>query len=269
MLINMLGLFGQSNPELKFTKQYFKKLKREVQGLELISLKELEIKTKYNGKDLTHLLNNAYSEYVREEENKNEVFERYIKSALTLYHPKPEFSFDKIVPNIKDWRYLEELRKIQQHKEVEYVYERYNDELYIFYAQDSEHSISYLIKNDIKEYEIETEGLKENSIKNLLNILPEIKSHGENGYFILTAGGDYEASLILEQSIWTKENFAVKGEIVIGIPARDLVLITGSEDEEGIKRLKETINEVNQTGNHLVSEKIFIWKQGKFEIYDK
>ena len=86
---------------------------------------------------------------------------------------------------------------------------------------------------------------------------------------MLTAGGDYEASLILEESIWTQENFIINGEIVIGVPARDLVLITGSEDEEGIKRLKETIIEVNQTGNHLVSDKLFIWRNGKFELFDK
>jgi uncharacterized protein YtpQ (UPF0354 family) len=265
----MFGLFGQSNPELKFTKQYFKRLKNQVTGLELVSLSELEIKTKHNGKDLTHYLNNAYSEYVRETENPDEIFDRYIKSAMTLYQPKPEFSHDKIVPNIKDWLYLEELRKIQPNNEIEYVYEKYNDELYIFYAQDTEHSISYLVKENIEEYQIETTGLKEKAIKNLLNILPEIQSHGENGYFMLTAGGDYEASLILEESIWTKDNFNVNGEIVIGIPTRDLVLITGSENEEGIKRLKEIINEVNQTGNHLVSDKLFSWRNGKFEVFDR
>ena len=265
--MNIFRLFGQSNPELKFTKQYFKKLKTEVQGLELVSLKELEIKTKHNGKDLTHYLNNAYSEYVREGENKNEVFDRYIKSALTLYQPKPAFSHDQIVPNIKDWRYLKELKRIQQNDEIEYVYEKYNDELLIFYAQDTEHSISYLVKDDIKEYNIEIEILKEKSIKNLLNILPNIESHGEDGYFMLTAGGDYEASLILEESIWTKENFQVNGEIIIGVPARDLVLITGSEDKEGLERLKSTVTEVNQTGNHLVSDKLFILRDGKFEVY--
>ena len=264
----MFGLFGQSNPKLKFTKEYFKQLKKEVEGLELVCLKELEIKTKYKGKDLTHLLNNAYAEYVREEDDKSEVIERYIKSAITLYHPKPEFSPDKIVPNIKDWRYLEELKAIQENGEIAYVYEKYNEELYIFYAQDTEHSISYLVKDDIEELKIETEGLKERATKNLLKILPKIESHGENGYYMLTAGGDYEASLILENSIWPKENFKVKGNIVIGLPARDLVLITGSQDLKGLEKLKTTVLEVNQTGNHLVSDKIFIFQDGKFEIFN-
>ncbi|MCB9278070.1 MAG: DUF1444 family protein [Lewinellaceae bacterium] len=265
--MNIFGLFGPSNPELQFTRLYFKKLKKKIQGLALVSLKELEIKTKFKGNDLTHYLNNAYAEYVREKYDKNEIIDRYIRAALTLYQPKPEYSHDRIVPNIRDRRYLEELRRIRQNKEIEYVYEEYNDELYIFYAQDTEHSISYLVKDNIEEYSIETAGLKERAIKNLLNILPNIESQGENGYFMLTAGGNYEASLILVESIWTPENFNIKGEIVIGVPARDLVLITGSEDKEGLERLKSTVFEVNQTGNHLVSDKLYIYQNGKFAIF--
>ncbi|MFK7901151.1 MAG: hypothetical protein AB8B61_10390, partial [Cyclobacteriaceae bacterium] len=72
------------------------------------------------------------------------------------------------------------------------MYEKYNSELYIFYAQDFEHSISYLIKDNIKEYDIEIDRLKEKATTNLLKILPNIESHGENGYYMLTAGGNYE-----------------------------------------------------------------------------
>lgn len=265
----MFGLFKHTSPELKFTKQYFKKLKEEVKDIELVELSELMIKTKHNGKDLTHYLNNAYAEYLQDKDSFHEVFDRHMKSALTLYQPDQKFSHSKIVPSIKDWRYLEELKRIRPNDEIEYLYEKYNDELFIFYAQDTEHSISYLIKDNIEEYNINTEDLRATSIENLLNILPEIQSHGENGYFMLTAGGDYEASLILEESIWTKENFKVKGEIVIAVPARDLVLITGNEDREGLKRLQETIAEINQTGSYLVSDKLFIWGGGKFEVYDE
>ncbi|MFK7901150.1 MAG: hypothetical protein AB8B61_10385 [Cyclobacteriaceae bacterium] len=107
----MFRLFGQTNSELKFTKLYLKKLQKEVKGLKLVNFKELEIKTKYNGEDLTHYLDNAYSEYERKENNKNEVINRYIQSTLTLYQPTPKFSNDQIIPNIKDRRYIEELKK--------------------------------------------------------------------------------------------------------------------------------------------------------------
>ena len=72
------------------------------------------------------------------------------------------------------------------------------------------------------------------------------------------------SSLIL-LDIWNKENFPVNGEILIGIPARDVVLLTGSNDNENIERLKKKIKEINDCGDHIVSNSVFILKNGKFE----
>ena len=79
--MNIFGFTGKSNPEIIFTRRFFKKLKKNVKGLELVRLKELEINTKYKDKVFGHFLNNAYAEYVREEENKNEVM---LKTVIDL-----------------------------------------------------------------------------------------------------------------------------------------------------------------------------------------
>jgi uncharacterized protein YtpQ (UPF0354 family) len=85
---------------------------------------------------------------------------------------------------------------------------------------------------------------------------------------MLVAGGDYEACLILDKTIWRKENFPIKGEILVGIPSRDLLLITGSEDPTNINRLKSTIKDIYKTGSYPVSDKIFIYKNEQFELYE-
>lgn len=84
---------------------------------------------------------------------------------------------------------------------------------------------------------------------------------------MLTAGGDYESSLILFD-IWDKENFPVNGNLIIGIPARDVILVTGTNDKENIDRLKKSIREINETGDHIVSDKIFEFKNGQFELWE-
>lgn len=264
----MFGLFKSSNKALSFTKKYYKALEKQVEGLQLISLTDLEIKTKHNEHEHTHYLDNAYSEYVRTTQNKEEVIERYILSALDLYYPKEEFSIEKIVPIIKDRRFVKEIKSLENSDQGQYVFEKYNEGLYIFYAQDLENSMSYLIQENLAEHNISRPDLRAMATNNLMTILPNIERHGDNGYFMLTAGGDYEASLILDQSIWTKEYFPVKGEIIIGIPSRDVLLITGSEEVENIARLKTTVEEINQTGDHLVSDKIFACRQGSFELFE-
>ena len=92
----------------------------------------------------------------------------------------------------------------------------------------------------------------------------EIERHGENCYYMLLADGNYESSMIL-LDIWNEENFKVNGDFVVGIPSRDLLIITGKNDAENIKKLKQTISEINENGDHLVSEKLFEYRNGKFE----
>ncbi len=263
----MFGLFGQSNKKLTFTKEYFAVLEQEVGELELISLKELEIRTKFNENEHTHFLDNAYNEYEGDEKSKKEVIGRYVKSAIELYKPKPTFSIDQVVPVIKHQRYIDEILRLTGKNEVSTLYEKYNSELYIFYARDLENSISYISKEDAENYNIELKGLKELAIENLMNRISNIERQGENGYYMLTAGGDYEASLILESSIWTDENFDVEGEIIIGIPSRDVLLITGSQNIEGVQKLVTSIKEITNSGSYVISEKMYILKNGEFEIW--
>lgn len=268
MIFNMFGLFGQSNEKLDFTKEYFKILKQNIENIELISLKELEIKTKIEDNEHTHFLDNAYNEYSGNEEIKSEVIDRYIKSSLENYKPKPIFSLDQVVPVIKTQAYIDELLRITGKEEVNTFYEVYNRELYIFYARDLENSISYITKDKAEELNLEISNIRELSTENLLNRV-SIKKHDENGFFMLTAGGNYEASLILANTIWTKENFDVNGEIIISIPSRDVILITGSENANGIETLRNKTNEIYNSGSYVISNELFVLRNGKFELWNE
>jgi len=84
---------------------------------------------------------------------------------------------------------------------------------------------------------------------------------------MLTMGGNYESSLIL-LDIWKKDNFPVDGDIVIGVPARDLIFVTGSNDKENIQRIKDKVKEVNDMGDHVVSNKLFVLTENKFKILE-
>ncbi len=108
--------------------------------------------------------------------------------------------------------------------------------------------------------------MNEIAIENLGELATEIKRQGENGEYMLTMGGDFESSLIL-LDIWNNENFPVDGEIIIGVPARDIILVTGSNDTENIKEIKSKIKSINESGDHIVSDKLFIYDGVKFIMH--
>ena len=55
----------------------------------------------------------------------------------------------------------------------------------------------------------------------------------------MSAGGNYEASLLLIDDIWSSGQVKVNGDIVVAIPTRDVLLVTGSRNRSGLKRVRE------------------------------
>jgi uncharacterized protein YtpQ (UPF0354 family) len=86
---------------------------------------------------------------------------------------------------------------------------------------------------------------------------------------MITAGGNFEASLILLDDIWTKENMPVDGQIVIAIPTRDLLLVTGSKNIEGISKIKSMAAEAWGQGPYQLLPDLFIWNGKRFEPYNQ
>ena len=149
------------------------------------------------------------------------------------------------------------------------VYEKYNDELLITYAEDTENSIRYLTQPDVDLMALNMDALRSIAVKNLHSLLTNLKLHGDGSVYMLTAGGDYETSLILLNYLFTKQNIPVDGDFIIAIPNCDLLLITGSNNKAGIHKMKEIAGRVFLTGSCQVSEYLYKWNGNKFEKFEQ
>ncbi|KQW97324.1 DUF1444 family protein [Flavobacterium sp. Root420] len=250
--------------ETEFSTKFAKQLAKKVKGLKITLINELDVESEFNEGKHQHFLNNAYSEYINDSKFIKEIIEKYVNGLSAMFLPKELLDEERILPVVKDRRFIQSLEEINTDFEKNHIYEFYNEELIIFYVEDRENSIHYISKDNLEEINFSIENLREKALENLSNNF-EMKRHGENGYFMLTAGGNYESSLIL-LNIWNHENFLVAGNIVIGIPSRDVLLITGSKDSKNLHRLYDSVKNINETGNHIVSDKIFELRNGKFEV---
>lgn len=269
LILTSCNFQNQTMTEKEFTKAYLRTTTKKNPEIKYEIEKELVLKSFFKEKEYTHYLVNAYAEYNLEPDSLEEVLNRYINSSLNLYQEAQPININRIVPIIKPQEYLEEVKMMTKVSDVNdyLVYERYNDELVIVFAEDTDLSIRYFSKDEFHKLNIQTDTLLDFSIKNLKDSLPEIERHGDNITYMITAGGDYEASLILMDNIWTKDNFPVDGDFVIGIPNRDLLFVTGSKEVNEIKRLKELLKNSYETGNHQVSPHLFIRKGDRFAKY--
>ena len=255
--------------EREFTKTYLDSLKRTYPTVKFEITYDLTIVAKNDGKEFKHYLDNAYKEYKLAPKSLDEIIKRYIAVSADLYKEKKTIRTENIIPIIKPIDYLNELRNISKEnggeKEPWIVYEKYNDELIVVFGEDTENSIKYFTQSDFSKLNINKDTLLEFSIENLQRILPDIQKVGQKSMYGLSAGGYLEASLILLPKLWTKENFDILGDIVVSIPNKDLIFITGTENSTELSKVKEMTEKSYNEGNGSVSPYLFEWNGKKFE----
>lgn len=149
------------------------------------------------------------------------------------------------------------------------VHESLNSELDVVYAEDSPHNIRYLNHGNLKALGIDPRLLRQHAIENLTSILRgEMEIHGGDGVYLISAGGNYEASFLLFDDFWESGALEVDGDYVVAIPTRDLLLVTGSDNRAGIERVRDVAGDASARGAYALTPVLFVRKHGAFEVFE-
>ena len=259
----------------QFTNEFADALRKSSPGLKVEIVSDMQLKvTTADGRGITSFLDNAYDMYKSDPGSKENVVRKFVAAALeTISNPQSPKELDRtrIIPVIKDRPWLEEMRKALigrgAKKTPENVYEDLNSDLIILYAEDSPKNIHYFGPEDLKRAHIERKELRGLACENLKRILPKIERRGTNGLYVLRAGGDYEASLLLIDSVWKDLQKEVQGNIVVAIPTRNLLIVTGSKDLQGVENMKQIVQEAAAQGSYRLTTKLFVYRDGKFDEF--
>ncbi len=257
----------------EFTNECVAAFKQARPNAKISQVEELTLRTADSeGNEQTVFLDNCYAEYCRAPAQKTATIARYVSSAVELEPFKAKIDPARIVPVIKDAGWLAEVNastRGSRGKAMESLSEPLNGELAIFYAEDSPKNIRYLDPKSLLECGIPRDQLRPRGISNLRTILPKVEVHGSNGLYMLTAGGDYEASLLLLDDLWSGGKLSVKGDCVIAIPSRDLFLVTGSDDEPALTKMRELVRKSVEANSYRITSDLFVYKDGRFTKFDR
>jgi uncharacterized protein YtpQ (UPF0354 family) len=231
-----------------------------IANVEQPSLGEFKVKDK-NGEPITIYLENTWRRCKDEPDERVEAVERLLR-VFTSSADRPGQLPQRasIVPTIKDIEYFNEFQKNNPGKhpsDAPFVSEHFAGDLWIVYAIDSNEAIRTLMKEQLEQLNLELSQLKSLAVENLKRILPPVEQHGEGPVFMLTAGGDYVASLLLIDEIWEECKESVEGDIVAAVPSRDVLMFTGSNSQEGILALRKAVDGLSQTSAYLISTTMF------------
>jgi uncharacterized protein YtpQ (UPF0354 family) len=257
--------------EKEFAQRYVEAISSRIEGVKAEIKGHLEVELTYSdgGKSTTYL-DNAYKNYRSSPDDLDVVIENYSK-ALKRSNSDVKANMEKshIFPVIKDIEYIAQITAMMKRKEKDgkfpFYYEKLNEVLYVLYAIDTPSSIKYMPKEDIAKLGVKEEELKSLSMSNLRKAIPSVQIEGDPSTIsMIVADGTYEASFLLYDDLWTKDNFPVMGDIVVYVPSRDAVFVTGSNDVEGLKRVRSIVYNPENQWSHIVSEVGFVRKGDKW-----
>ena len=269
------GCGGGRQAPGSFRSDFISALSRSATNLSIhvVDGMELQVKTPA-GREFTTFLDNAYDQYRQEPAAKQQIINKYVTALLeTITDAADDLTTSLIIPIVKDRAWMADMQQTLLARGAtntpEQVFDEYNDQLVVLYAQDSPKNIRYLTSKDLPGLKVAKENLRALACENLRRILPKIELVGTNGLYMMTAGGNYEASLILLNAIWTNRQFVVQGDYVVAIPTRDLLLITGSNEAEGIVKVRRIAKKAVAEGSYRLTDDLFVYRGDRFVKFDR
>ena len=219
------------------------------------------------GQKVTVFLDNLWIQFRNSSGGRIDVVEQHLAALASVAEPQPDLPVarENIVPIIKDYEYLALGNQDSSSKPV--VKEYLAGDIWIVYAVDLPKAIQALTESQMQELHMKAEDLRELALQNLRRILPNIEQHGEGPWYVLTAG-DYTASLLLVDKIWTQLEDSVEGDVIAAVPARDVLLFTGSRSKEGIEAVRRKTREIHEGGDHVVSQTLLRFTSGKWRVFE-
>jgi hypothetical protein len=122
---------------------------------------------------------------------------------------------------------------------------------------------------DLNQLQLPPRMLRQSAFQHLEVLSSRAEFHGQPPALMLSFEG-LESSLLLANDFWTRLEGAVPGELVVGVPARDVVVVTGSQSGPGLEKAKRCVERVFFAGgDNLVARGLLVRRGGAWEPFDR
>lgn len=260
-----------------FAVSYAEALRRAAPEADIRIAGPLELSVERDGESVTVFLDNAYTSYRADPGQLQAIIDDYVSGLLDTGRGEAGLvDASRIVPVIKGPAFLDGLAQSQggDRTTVELpVFERYNDDLIILYAEDAPRSLRYLYEEHLVQAEVSRDVRLGLAVDNLRALLPDLGTYENQRIHGIVADGIYESSLLLFDELWgdtgwTRRTLGLSGEPVVAVPTRNLLLVVDSDDPASVALLREITVSMFVQEPYPVAGRLFVYRNGRFEVFD-
>jgi uncharacterized protein YtpQ (UPF0354 family) len=120
---------------------------------------------------------------------------------------------------------------------------------------------------DMDRFGLSHRNLRRQAAAHLDASLDRVRIHGQPPALMLSFDG-LESSVLLSDPFWDSLEGSVPGELVVGVPARDVVIVTGSQSMPGLEKARRAVDRVFFAGDeHLLTRHLLVRRRGLWEPF--
>jgi hypothetical protein len=139
-------------------------------------------------------------------------------------------------------------------------------DLFVVYTAGPPFGQRLLTRQDLDGSGMPRRELRREAAANLYGALERVGIHGQPPALMLSFDG-LESSVLLAHRFWDDVERSIPGELVVGVPARDVVIFTGMRSRSGLQKVQRAVDRVFFAGGpHPLSRDLLVRRRRRWEV---
>ena len=142
-------------------------------------------------------------------------------------------------------------------------------DLVIVYAEVGRNEIAFIDTKDMIKNHLDYSQLQKISQSNLESKLSQLEMSFQAPFWLVRLDSNYETSLILLESFWSRIRAKIGADIIFAVPARGWLILVDAKDGGGVKNLELLAKNIASTEPYPITDKLFVYRKGKIEEHQR
>ena len=149
------------------------------------------------------------------------------------------------------------------------VRDEYSGDLTVVYTFGPQFGRRVVTHADLEQLQMTPRNLRRAALDHLEVLSSRAEFHGQPPALMLSFEG-LESSLLLANDFWTRLQGAVPGQLVVGVPCRDVVIVTGSMSQAGLEKARRCVERMFFAGGeNLLTRSLLVRRGDTWEPFDR
>lgn len=253
----------------EFTRRYAAKFEEVFPGSEATVKAPLEVHIQLSAEahagSLTSFLDTAFAQYLAEPARIEEIMDRYIRVAGKVPQ-MPAAKLEELVPVVRHRSFVGEDKKVKRVDEL-FSGRQIAGDLFVFYAFDEPDIVGYADSAAIEKLGLTEAQRDAVAMANLRRIMKEPLIITYPDMVVLSSNDPYLTSVLLIDTFWSPDRFRLRGDLVVFVVARDLMLVTGSEERGGLENARRVAGNAFEELPYTISLEPIVRHNGKWQPF--